>query len=188
MITPFVLIPKESNNNMYWGESELFKKFEFPFTEFEKKFIFLKFIMKAHHYVVIKKENITSSRDPFQIRKAFKNAFHFFIRDVSDGIYSPYESENLLFPEGTNEKFDQMALDGIKKNIIEICSEEYIENFDQNKAEKKFKEYAETTPLIWSEKGLLDFLRPIVMQILFSCTNIRDFFNPDVKEYPFKKF
>lgn len=174
MITSFS-IPAKSNNNMYWGESELFEKFEFPFTEFEKKFIFLKFIMKAHHYVVIKKENVTSSRDPFQIRKAFKNAFHFFVRDVSDGIHSPYKSEKLLFSEETNKKFNEMALDGIRKNIIEICSEEYIKDFDKNKAEKKFKEYAEKTPLIWSEKELLNFLRPIVMQILFFCTNIKEF-------------
>jgi hypothetical protein len=144
--------------------------------------------MKAHHYVVIKKENVTSSRDPFQIRRAFKNAFHFFVRDVSEGIFHPYESEELLFLEGTNEKFDQMALDGIKKNIIEVCSEEYLGTFDQKKVEEKFQEYAETTPLIWSQRGLLDFLRPIVMQSLFFCPKIRDFFNPDVKEYPFKKF
>ena len=167
---------------MYWGESELFSKFEFPFSEFEKKFIFLKFILKAHHFVVIKKENVTSSRDPFQIRKALKNAFHFFVRDVSEQIYHSYKSEKLLFPEGTNEKFDQMALNGIKKNIIEVCSEEYCGTFDQKKAEKEFEEYAKTTPLIWSEKGLLDFLKPIVMQSLFHCANIKAFFNPDITD------
>jgi hypothetical protein len=158
------------NNNLYWGESELYEKFIFPFSNFEKIYIFGKNFLKARHFIIHKKEPVTSSRDPFQIRRTLNNAFFFMIEDISKGDFSMFadpdiDNEKLFFSEEDFKSpefviFEQKALHAIYKNISDIDMKTK-DNAKKNAMKQFFDSHVKNNKITWSVAGLLDFLKPI---------------------------
>lgn len=114
------------NNNMYWGESTLWKEFTFPFKTLEKKYIFFKNFLSAQHFVIDKKENPTSSRDPYQVRRKLCNAFHWLIYDiikVSHHEWSDLKESELLKGNVESDEyktFIKLMNNAIAETIVDL--------------------------------------------------------------------
>ena len=100
-------------NNLYYGESELYEKFVLPTHSFEKAIIFAKNMLKAEYFIIEKREKPTSSRDPFQIRKAIENGIGIIFNDYLNNDSSDYSecSEHYFFNRSDDENFKNIFFD-----------------------------------------------------------------------------
>jgi glycyl-tRNA synthetase beta chain len=125
---------KKPHNNLYYGESELYEQFILPIDPFEEVIIFAKNILKAEYYIVEKKEKPTSSRDPFQIRKAIENSIELIFKDFFTKNCDPWITKNPSLSNynfRNNENFKNIFLD-VLLNLYYKNEEKFSSNQNLN--------------------------------------------------------
>ncbi len=140
-----------ANNSIYYGESELYKKETNFFEQInELYFAATKNLLKAHYYLIAKKEKPTSSRDPLQIRKAIEISIE--IESTLSGFLSmPFGREFAIIKQNYNlNNIKDVYFDVLLNYDIRISNQDrkishnffikkHKDNFDMNYVDERIK-------------------------------------------------